>query len=80
MVKSSASTPEAVDPKSSSKTVKETNKMMGYFNALPAADRAQLLVSLRAYDPNVHMVLAGNACRTHGNNLYGQWRKHIHII
>jgi hypothetical protein len=64
MVKSSASTPEAVDPKSSSKMVDGTNKMMGYFNALPAADRAQLLISLREYDPNVHTVLAGDANMT----------------
>jgi hypothetical protein len=64
MVESSASTPDAVDPKSSSKMVKETNKMMGYFNALPATNCAQLLVSLRDYDPNVHMVPAGNANTT----------------
>ncbi len=37
---------------------------MGYFNALPAADRAQLLLSLRNYDPNVHMVPAGDADMT----------------
>jgi hypothetical protein len=61
MVKSSGSTPEAVNPKSSSKMAEETNKMMGYFNALPAADRAQLLISLRYYDPNVHIVPAGDA-------------------
>ncbi len=64
MVKSSASTPEAVNPKSSSKMVNKTNKMMGYFNALPAADRAQLLASLRDYDPNVHTVPAGDADTT----------------
>jgi hypothetical protein len=64
MVKSSTSTPEAVDPKPNSKTVDKTNKMMGYFNALPAADHAQLLVSLPEYDPNVHMVPAGNADTT----------------
>jgi hypothetical protein len=52
MVKSSASTPEAVEPKSNSKTVNKTNKMMGYFNALPAADCEQLLISLHKYDPN----------------------------
>jgi hypothetical protein len=64
MVKSSASTLEAVDPKSSSKTVNKMNKMMGYFNALPAAHRVQLLVSLRKYDPNVHTVPASNANTT----------------
>jgi hypothetical protein len=61
MVKSSASTPEAVDPKSNSKMANKANEMMGYFNALPAADRAQLLISLRYYDPNVHIVPAGDA-------------------
>ncbi len=64
MVKSSASMPEAVNPKSNSKTVDETNEMMGYFNALPAAECAQLLVSLCKYDPNVHTILAGNADTT----------------
>ncbi len=64
MVKSSASTPEAVDHKSSSTTFDETNEMMGYFNALPTADRAQLLVSLCNYDPNVNTVLASNANMT----------------
>jgi hypothetical protein len=64
MVKSSTSTPEALNPKSSSKTVEETNEMMGYFNALPAADRAQLPISPRNYDPIVHMVAAGNADTT----------------
>jgi hypothetical protein len=64
MVKSSASTPEAVNTKSHSKTVDKTNEMMGYFNALPATDCAQLLISLREYDPNVHMVPAGNADTT----------------
>jgi hypothetical protein len=57
MVKSSASMPEAVNHKSSSITVNKTNKLMDYFNALPAADCAQLLVSLRDFDPNVHLVL-----------------------
>ncbi len=61
MVKSSASTPEAVNPKSNSKTVDKTNEMMGYFNAFPATDRAHLLASLREYDPNVHTVPAGDA-------------------
>jgi hypothetical protein len=61
MVKSSTSMPEAVGPKCSSKMVKEMNKMMSYFNALPAGDRAQLLVSLCNYDLNVYMVPAGNA-------------------
>jgi hypothetical protein len=64
MVKSSESTPETVNPKSNSKTVDKTNKMMGYFNALPAADHAQLLVSLRKCDPNVHTVPAGNTDMT----------------
>ncbi len=64
MVKSSTSMPEAVNPKSSSKTVDKTKKMMGYFNALPVADCAQLLISLRKYDPNVHTVLAGDANMT----------------
>jgi hypothetical protein len=64
MVKLSVSTPEAINPKSNSKTVNKTNEMMGYFNALPAADHAQLLVSLCEYDPNVHTVLAGNADTT----------------
>jgi hypothetical protein len=64
MVKSSASTPEAVNPKSNSNTVDETNKMIGYFNAIPPADCAQLLVSLREYDPNVHTVPAGYADTT----------------
>jgi hypothetical protein len=64
MVKLSTSTPEAVNPKSSSKMVIKTNEMMGYFNALPAADHAQLLVSLRKYGPNDHTVPAGNADTT----------------
>jgi hypothetical protein len=64
MVKSSANTPEAVNLKSSSKTVDKMNKMMGYFNALPATDRAQFLVLLREYDPNVHTVPAGDADTT----------------
>jgi hypothetical protein len=64
MVKSSASTLEAVGHKSSSKTVDKTNKMMGYFNALPASDCAQLLVSARNYDPNVNTVPAGDADMT----------------
>jgi hypothetical protein len=64
MVKSSASRPEAVDPKASSKTANKMNKMMGYFNALPAADCTQLLVSLRKYDPNVHTVPARDADTT----------------
>ncbi len=56
--------PEAVNPKSSSKMADKTNELMGYFNALPAADFVQLLVSLRKYDPNVHTVLASNANTT----------------
>jgi hypothetical protein len=58
MVKSSASMPEAVNHKSSSKMVNETNKMMGYFNALPAIERAQLLVSLCNCDPNINSLSA----------------------
>jgi hypothetical protein len=64
MVKSSVSMPEAVNPKPSSKTDDKLNKMMGYFNALPAADCVPLLVSLRDCDPHVHTVLAGNADTT----------------
>jgi hypothetical protein len=64
MVKSSASTSEAVNHESSSKMIDKTNKMMGYFNALPAADCAQLLVSLHNYNPNVHTVPASDADTT----------------
>ncbi len=56
--------PVAVNPKPNSKMDDKTNKMIGYFNALPAANRAQLLISLHDYDPNVHTVLAGYADRT----------------
>jgi hypothetical protein len=64
MVKSSVSMPEAVDHKSSSKTVNKMDKMMGCFNPLPAADCVQLLVSLRDYDPNVNTVPVGDADTT----------------
>ena len=64
MVKSSASMPVAVNPKPNSKMDDKTNEMIGYFNALPAANRAQLLISLHDYDPNVLMVPAGYADRT----------------
>ncbi len=61
MVKSSASTLEAVNHEPSSKTANKITEMMSYFNALPPADCAQFFVSLRDYDPNLHTVPAGDA-------------------
>ena len=64
MVKSSASMPEAVVHESGSQMANKIKELMSYFNALPAVDCAQLLVSLQDYNPNVHTVPAGNANMT----------------